>query len=87
MKTLLSEANSAYVQGSSKGVADASQRPREGRVTQRLPDLLGKAQEACRSLDSSLTVKVEILNVEVAVTLELWHQRFRQFTYHEAEGP
>ncbi|XP_048345297.1 zinc finger protein 24-like isoform X2 [Sphaerodactylus townsendi] len=81
------EANLKLIQASFKGAADASQWPTGEWLAQTLPDLLGEAQQACKNLDSSQTVKVEILDKKDTISLEMRRQSFRQFSYHESEGP
>ncbi|KAH0630539.1 hypothetical protein JD844_013659 [Phrynosoma platyrhinos] len=68
----ISEGNSnSAPQASLKGAAEASQWPRGEWLAQALPDLLGEAQQACRDLDSSQTVKVEVLDENDVVSLEV----------------
>ncbi|XP_053147547.1 zinc finger and SCAN domain-containing protein 23-like isoform X2 [Hemicordylus capensis] len=81
-----SEGNAKSLLAPFKGAADSGQWPRGEWLAQSLPDLLGEAQQASRSLDSSQTVKVEVLD-EDTVSLEMRRQCFRQFCYQEAKGP
>ncbi|XP_042306646.1 zinc finger and SCAN domain-containing protein 16-like isoform X2 [Sceloporus undulatus] len=74
-------------QASLKGVTEVGHWPRGEWLTQALPDLLGEAQLACRDLDSCPTVKVEVLDENNTVSLEVRRQHFRQLSYQEAEGP
>ncbi|XP_053235186.1 zinc finger protein 24-like isoform X2 [Podarcis raffonei] len=81
------EENSKSSQAPLKGTSNAILRPIGEWLTQTLPDLLGEAQQACRSLDSPPTVKVEEALEGDAARMEMRRQHFRQLSYHEAKGP
>ncbi|XP_061475866.1 zinc finger and SCAN domain-containing protein 12-like isoform X2 [Rhineura floridana] len=73
-------------QASFRGVANATQWPRGGWVTQALPGLNGEVHRVYRSFDSFVKVKEEVAN-EGAIRPETRRQRFRQFSYQDAKGP
>nr|XP_020665769.1 uncharacterized protein LOC110088053 [Pogona vitticeps] len=68
-------------------IANSSCWPREEEVIQTLTDLNGEITQACRRLGPiGLRVKQEMVD-EDTVSLEIWRQQFRQFSYLDAEGP
>ncbi|XP_060094547.1 uncharacterized protein LOC132571772 [Heteronotia binoei] len=82
-----SEKEVKRTRASLKEVPEVRCEPTECRITPIQRGLTGEVRVVCERLVLSKKTKEESVDVEDTISSEAWHQRFRQFSYQEAEGP